>query len=468
MTTMESYFGDFLTNIEPSTDAKEIAQSAHKQVREEIVKSKRFGDCIINTYLYGSYRRNTAIGAIKDVDIVLLTNLDHRLQENSPQSVLRRLKDGLTEFYGDPKDTAYQRRSIRVDNPMRSISNCDLTLDVIPAVLYVEGRDEILIPDRELKEWIFSNPKGHIEHTKFLNSNEHGQGKFVPVVKMFKWWWKNWCEENMPDEERPNPKGFWLECLAGECFQPGIATWSENFQVLLQTILNRYGHIVEPPPLNDPGLPGEKIKTSMTSNEFCRFLQAVSDSQKIMSEAISDNDDFDSSILYKEVFGDRFPILDSGKMDYTCPQRTQLGDSSHRRNLNYPIRLDSKHKHVTLYASYYKDDKFISELKSDGPTLQPNLTLKFRASTKVQWPYEVKWQVVNTGEHAKREGQLRGDFFDSREKTNHQSISILEDIESTSFTGKHWIQCFIIKNGVCVAESDIFYVNVYNEKFQKA
>ena len=466
MTKLNSYFDRFLAKIEPSADAKEIAQLAHKQLRDAIEKSNKFGGCIEETYLYGSYRRSTAIGTIKDVDIVLLTNLDHKLEENAPQPVLRRLKASLKEFYGEPRDTAYQRRSIRVDNPMRSISNCELTLDVIPAVLVSEGKSEILIPDRELKKWILSNPKGHIAHTEVLNSENVGRGKFVPLVKMFKWWWKNWCVENIPDEERPNPKGFWLECLAGECFQPGIATWSENFQVLLQNILNRYGHIVEPPPLHDPGLPGEKIKTSMTSNEFCRFLQAVSDSQKIMSEAISDNDDFDSTILYKEVFGDRFPILDSGKMDYTCPQRTQLGDSSHRRHLDCPIRLDSKHKHVTLYASYNKDDKFISELKSDGPTLQPNLTLKFRASTKVQWPYEAKWQVVNTGEHAKREGQLRGDFFDSREKTNHQSISMLEDIESTSFTGKHWIQCFIIKNGVCVAESDKFYVNIFNEDFK--
>lgn len=465
MTKLNSYFDSFLENIEPSADAKKIAQQAHQQLREAIETSKKFGDCITDSYLYGSYRRSTAIGTIKDVDIVLLTNLNPTLQENAPQSVLRRLKESLNEFYGEPKDTAYQRRSIRVDNPLRSVSNCELTLDVIPAVQVSEGRTELLIPDRDLKRWILSNPKGHIARTEFLNSDNFGEGKFVPLVKMVKWWWKHWCEENIPDEERPNPKGFWLECLAGNCFTRGIATWSENFQSLLQTILSRYGNFTEPPPIDDPGLPSEEIKTSMSSNEFVQFLNAVSVSLEQMNEAIRDTDDLRSTILYRKVFGDAFPIYDSAQIDFTCPQRTHLGDYSHRRALDCPIKLDSKRKHVSLQACYYKDDQHIAELRSDGPTLLPDLTIKFRAQTDIQWPYEVKWQVVNTGEHAKRSGGLRGDFFDSRDKNNHKSGSMLENEESTSYTGKHWIQCFIVKDGVCVAESERFYVNIYNEEF---
>ena len=469
MTKLNSYFDKFLENIEPSPDAKEIAQKAHQLLREEVERSNKFGDCITDTYLYGSYRRHTAIGTIKDVDIVLLTNLDHTLQENSPQSVLRRLKEGLKEFYGDPKDTAYQRRSIRVDNPMRSISNCELTLDVIPSVLVSEGRDEILIPDRELKKWILSNPKGHIVRTEYFNSENYGRGNFVPLVKMFKWWWKNWCEENIPDEERPNPKGFWLECLAGECFVPGIDTWSENFHMLLQNILNRYGNTIIVPQLNDPGLPGEHLKTSLTSEEFDRFIGAIRSSLRLMNEAILCNEDFESTILYQDIFGDVFPIFKSAKSDLTSTHKTTLGDTSHRLTLDCPIRLDPKRKHVQLYASYYNGDQFISDLVSDGPTLQPDLLLKFRAKTKIQWPYEVKWQVVNTGSHADSiEGKkgLRGGFFDSRDKTNYASESMLENWEHTAYTGKHWIQCFIIKNGACVAESDRFYVNIFNPDFQ--
>ena len=465
MTKLNSYFDKFLENIEPSPDAKEIAQKAHQLLREEVERSNKFGDCITDTYLYGSYRRHTAIGTIKDVDIVLLTNLDHTLQENSPQSVLRRLKEGLKEFFGDPKDTAYQRRSIRVDNPMRSISNCELTLDVIPAVLFVEGRDEILIPDRELRKWIFSNPKGHIEKTSQLNSEAIGQGKFVPLVKMFKWWWKNWCDENIPDEERPNPKGFWLECLVGECFIPGIATWAEYFQRVLQFIVSKYGYSAVIAELKDPGLPNEVLKTSMTIGEFRRFVEAMITTLELVNKALSNNDDYESSIIWRDIFGEAFPVYATENTECTSKYRTTLGSMDHKRKLPYPTRLDSKRKHVRLDVSYYSGDKRISGIESNGPTLLPHLKLRFKAKTTVKMPYNVLWQVVNTGDHAKKEDGLRGEFFEARDMNFQNHNLYLENWESTMYTGQHSIQCFVIKDEVCVARSESFLVNVFNPEY---
>jgi hypothetical protein len=48
-----------------------------------------------------------------------------------------------------------------------------MTLDIIPAVLVDESDTTIYVPDRELKEWILSNPKKHIERISELN--EAGQ-----------------------------------------------------------------------------------------------------------------------------------------------------------------------------------------------------------------------------------------------------------------------------------------------------
>jgi len=36
----------------------------------------------------------------------------------------------------------------------------------------------------------------------------------------------------------------------------------------------------------------------------------------------------------------------------------------------------------------------------------------------------------------------------------------LERRESTLYKGMHWIECFIIKNGKCVARSSEFVVNI--------
>lgn len=468
MTTLNSYFNTFLHKIEPPEVARRNAIKAHKELRDAVDKSEKFGDCIFSTYLYGSYKRHTAIGSIKDVDIVLLTNLDSNSAENSPKAVLRRLKAALTDHYGDPKDTAYQRRSIRVENPIRSSDSVELTLDVIPAVLMNDFGDIVLVPDRELDRWIQSNPKGHINNTQYLNSEEYSEGSFVPLVKMFKWWWKNWCEENTPEIERPKPKGFWLEILASENFTPNkdLNLWADRFICLLQNIKHRYEHSSEVPMLKDPGLPYETIKTSMDNDEFQLFFNALIETLKICENAKQTEDDYESTVLWREVFGDSFPLYNEENSNQNNKHRVRLGDSSHKDYLKYSKKIDSKRGRVKIEASYFKDDVLQAGLKSDGVVLDPGLKIRFKAKTKIPFPYEVMWQVVNTGSHAKSiEGGLRGNIFATHEKPQNQADTMLVNWEHTLYTGKHWIQCYIIKGGYCVAESDKFYVNIYNPDY---
>ena len=79
-------------------------------------------------------------------------------------------------------------------------------------------------------------------------------------------------------------------------------------------------------------------------------------------------------------------------------------------------------------------------------------SLRFEAKTNVPEPYKVYWQVVNTGFEAEQLGKrgLRGTIF---------SGSIVRT-ESTEYIGFHWIECFIVKNNVCVARSGEFVVNI--------
>jgi hypothetical protein len=77
-------------------------------------------------------------------------------------------------------------------------------------------------------------------------------------------------------------------------------------------------------------------------------------------------------------------------------------------------------------------------------------SLRFKAKTNVPWPYDVHWQVVNTGEEASQRGQLRGTIFSGG----------CERDERTEYSGFHWIECFILKDGVLVARSGEFVVEI--------
>lgn len=96
-----------------------------------------------------------------------------------------------------------------------------------------------------------------------------------------------------------------------------------------------------------------------------------------------------------------------------------------------------------------------ARIGSNGAALSKNCDLKFEADTNVQWPYDVYWQVVNTGNEARAAGNLRGGFEPSRVEHGH-----LIRRESTRYSGTHSIECFIVKNGYCVAQSGPFIVNI--------
>ena len=115
---------------------------------------------------------------------------------------------------------------------------------------------------------------------------------------------------------------------------------------------------------------------------------------------------------------------------------------------------------VRLHASIYLNKKLkLGERKSDGSIIRSGRDLLFKVHTKARHPYQVFWQVVNTGRHAESENGTRGNIFPSKNSNPdlHWEYSL--------YTGKHWIECFIVKDGICIARSGRFYVNIYNPEF---
>jgi hypothetical protein len=94
-------------------------------------------------------------------------------------------------------------------------------------------------------------------------------------------------------------------------------------------------------------------------------------------------------------------------------------------------------------------------LSSDGPHVRKGADLTFYGRTNVPHPYEVYWQVVNTGEEAARVNGLRGGF-DAGAIYSGKLIRR----EGASYAGVHSIECFVVKNGYLAARSGPFIVNI--------
>lgn len=108
---------------------------------------------------------------------------------------------------------------------------------------------------------------------------------------------------------------------------------------------------------------------------------------------------------------------------------------------------------ASIKARYRRDGFRPTVFQSNSPPLPKRIDLDFEVETNVPKPFTVYWQVVNTGDEAYRAGQLRGDFYDSTSAGRSRS-------ESTKYRGMHWVEGFVVKDGVCVARTGEFVVNI--------
>ena len=115
-------------------------------------------------------------------------------------------------------------------------------------------------------------------------------------------------------------------------------------------------------------------------------------------------------------------------------------------NLKYKVEIHGRYK--TLEGKNYSI--------TARTTVPKKSNIFFVAETTVPKPFDVYWQVVNTGEDATRVGGLRGGIFHSQTAGKGG----LNQKEYSSYKGLHWVECFIVKEGICVARSYEFFVNI--------
>ena len=289
-------FTEFLADIEPSATTKSNASSAHNKLRAILREDADFAPQHKNTLLSGSYKRDTAIRPrIKngeahrpDVDILVLTK--HTLI-SSPVDAVDDVFDVLTRHY---TPTNRQTRSV-------SVSTMLADMDVVPII---DPNDDgtYYIPDRNQQQWLRTNPPGHTDWTTETNSRVNG--RFKPLVKMFKWWRR----ENPTVGKRP--KGFVLEVITADCMNEEETHYGELFVQMLETIVERYVSNVSSgivPWISDPSLPENCITDGLSFAAFHGFYNKVKNHAVIGREALSLDDQDKATDKWRVLFGNRFP-----------------------------------------------------------------------------------------------------------------------------------------------------------------
>lgn len=166
----------------------------------------------------------------------------------------------------------------------------------------------------------------------------------------------------------------------------------------------------------------------------------------------------------KEDFLDIAELLDEGHYTRSLVSPTNSSKSlavvqprglafnvAHRQKPYWPLGLIYS---VQISARYRVNGSW--QGFNSGELLNKHLELLFSATTNVPSPFQVYWQVVNTGKEAENARQLRGEIFLSKTA----GVGGLKQKEVTSYSGIHWIECFIVKSSACVARSGEFVVRI--------
>jgi hypothetical protein len=199
----------------------------------------------------------------------------------------------------------------------------------------------------------------------------------------------------------------------------------------------------------NPVHPGENFadkwnEKPQRADAFLRWLNAVEADLKAMRERSGAA----APDITTRIFG-----LGAGNLQRMKPVSDVpgLADASHAAALPWLESLTGRCSvSAWVYPALHKGRK-LWQLSPRG--VPKRVALRFSAETNVPPPYEVHWQVVNTGKEAAADRGLRGQFTDDQKGAVRW--------ETTAYAGTHWVEAFVVKDWVCVARSGRKLVTVW-------
>lgn len=146
---------------------------------------------------------------------------------------------------------------------------------------------------------------------------------------------------------------------------------------------------------------------------------------------------FSTSVVQKN-----FSLSNSRGFDYYSAPNEQFIEDKFPVDISGHVRID---RQVTQNGFRPFGLSSILPRKIDK-WLSKNKQLYFRVvSTDIKEPFDVYWKVRNIGIDAKQRRMERGQIYkDDGHRERH---------EHTDFNGCHYVECYIVKSGICVARS---------------
>lgn len=236
---------------------------------------------IDNTFVNGSYERETIIRPLDDVDIFAVLNQEEWSDEYGnlpkPQAVLTKIKNKLNSI-------SHYEGKVTQDRPCVTVTLSKINFDVLPS--FKQSYGGYLIPNYDLETWTHSNPE---ELTNNLdNSNRNNGYKIKDLVKAIKYWNRE-NKKLLPSFHIEETVITYFNVNNFTNFEEGIRLWFDNAEYYLSKA---------------------KFKTENQFNEGIKKVQKVKEKLNKAKEHLDKKENAEAIQIWKEVFDKEFTISD--------------------------------------------------------------------------------------------------------------------------------------------------------------
>lgn len=441
-----NYFNQFMKDVVNLNKSRiNTLEEKNTTIETFIKNSSSFKDNYKELFSQGSYTHQTIIKPAKnnkEFDADFLLELETFSDwESNPCEYINELHK---IFYNTDRYSDIIKKNTRCVT-LNYVG--DFHIDIVPLV---KRSGSYYIINRIDNIFEKTNP---IEYTNWLlEKNKYSKYQLKKVIRLFKYM-------------RDIKQTFTVKSILLNTMLANQVTFFDldrdyiNLPTAFKTIINSLNNYLQSnyfmPHIYNPIMPEEDFMRNWTQEQYSNFRNKIKSLTEKTNDAYNEPDQSKSIKKWRSVFGDKFPdFVRSSKVDSTnesySAQEEFAEDKFKKISLDYDLKISCMVKDQHGFR-----DKLLQLVE----VLLAQKKLEFKIDyTDVPEPYEVWWKVKNEGQIAKAAGQLRGSIFKGEKVRT----------ESTKFMGSHYVECYIVKDNVCVAMDRIDVpIEIKNKKYQQ-
>lgn len=405
------------------TSAGEIAKKLNNTYYN-VVNEK-----VEHMYIVGSVGRNTAIKGASDLDLIFDLPKEtydkfNNYESNGQSALLQEVKNILQERYPKTK--------LRGDGQVVVIEFTNYTVELVPG--FKQSDDSFKYPDSHGDgSWKKTNPFPEQEESK--NTDDNTNGNFYNVCHMIRAWKNNVGFKF---------GGLLIDTLIHNFFDDD--TYKESdYDEYLDLVKDVFKYLKNQNKEQSYWYAlGSNQQVSNSDNG--KFVSKAKKAYNLLKDLDENSEDINNKLI--EIFGSVFPekqvLYEQASLKKSFAEYDNTEEFIENKfaiDIRYNLSIDCR-----VSQDGWRDQLLSFILRNTG-FLRVNKKLDFYITeTDVPEPFDIYWKVRNVGEIAIQKNCIRGQI----RKTNK-----IHQIESSDFKGEHYVECYVVKNNVCVAKAHI-------------